>query len=128
MCPKSNTTDRFVEAVNYLTNEGIVKSKRQIANAIGISPSLITEAQKGRTHVSLMVLVKLTETYRKISVDYLLNGKEPMVIDPPLPNSANTITSEVKQLKDILASKEETIKSLQETIKALKKQIELMSK
>jgi len=69
---------RFIEVIDYLKKEGIIKSKRELANALGISPSLITEVSEGRTNISFSRITKLSEIYN-INKDWLLHGTGGMI-------------------------------------------------
>ena len=129
---KFDSTERFLEAVAYLKQSGKVKSNRELCIKIGISPSLITEAQNGRTKISLTKLVKLAEMYREISRDYLIDGAGPMIVEQPSPGyfgenpfavKGFVVNDEIGHLKNMIEAKDQIIASLRETVDILKREV-----
>ena len=71
-------SERFIEAVNYLVNGHIAKSKKELALNIDSKPQNLTEILGGRTLVSADNIANLCQVYN-ISADWLLTGKGEML-------------------------------------------------
>jgi len=73
-------SSRFMECIGYLLKKGIVKSNRDVAAALGVSPSTITDIGKGRNPVSPVYLRKFSELYG-FSFEYLSGETDSLVTD-----------------------------------------------
>lgn len=67
-------TSRFLLIIKELIGEGRVSDGKDFANKIGVSPSSITEINKGRTNVGLSIIQKTVSIYPDISLEWLISG------------------------------------------------------
>ena len=90
----SDKKDRFIRAYNFLKNEGVIKKQEDIANAMGVSLTSISNAINGRIRVLTDdFLVSFANSFKQISLEWLLNGTEPMLT--VLPNFKDENTPQV---------------------------------
>lgn len=76
----SDKKDRFIRAYNFLKNEGVIKKQEDIANAMGVSLTSISNSINGRIRVLTDdFLVSFANAFKQISLEWLLTGKEPML-------------------------------------------------
>ena len=68
-------TSRFLLLIRELTDTGQVSDGKDFANKVGVSPSAITEINKGRTNVGLSVIQKTVSTYPHINLEWLITGE-----------------------------------------------------
>jgi len=72
-----NETDRFNEAVEYLINKGVVKSKAELARIFEISPQKLSDILKKRIRPSFTLFNMLNEKF-DFNPYWLLSGVGPM--------------------------------------------------
>jgi len=72
-----NETDRFNEAVEYLVNKGVVKSKAELARTFEISPQKLSDILKKRIRPSFTLFNMLNEKFN-FNPYWLLSGVGPM--------------------------------------------------
>lgn len=65
---------RLLTLYNQLKNTKQVKSQKDFAKKIGVSPSLITEIKNGRSRISAVKLRKITGEFSKYK-EWLITGK-----------------------------------------------------
>lgn len=71
----NDITQRYLLLIKTLIDNKEVSSGKEFAQRIGVSPSSITEIDKGRTNVGLSALQKTVQTFPLINLDWLINGK-----------------------------------------------------
>ncbi|MGS4345137.1 helix-turn-helix domain-containing protein [Myroides odoratus] len=93
-----NTKDfinkQFVETIEFLISQGLIKSRASISRDLGLSSNAISEIKGGRNNVGIDVVLKLCDLFG-ISVEYQLQGKGAMflsenkstITDPPHDNA-----------------------------------------
>ncbi len=76
-----NTKDfinkQFVETIEFLISQGLIKSRASISRDLGLSSNAISEIKGGRNNVGIDVVLKLCDLF-DISVEYQLQGKGEM--------------------------------------------------
>ena len=70
---------RFIEALNYLLDNKLVESKGSFALSLKISATKLSEILNSRMKAGTDLLARICDEY-KISSDWLLTGKGPMII------------------------------------------------
>jgi len=118
----NEATKRFLQAVSHLLSNGKIKSNRELAGKMGISPSFITELTKGRSSITLKKIRKLTDLYSELNIEYLIEGKGDLILTKK-DARAYSYSNEVEYLKVLLKSKDEMIESQRETIDVLKREL-----
>ncbi|MVX34836.1 helix-turn-helix domain-containing protein, partial [Myroides sp. LoEW2-1] len=81
----------FIQSVDYLLDKGVVSSKKELAENLGLRANNMSEILSGRQNVGIDVVLKLCDLYN-ISVEYQLKGIGEMF------ESSNNI--EAKIIKD----------------------------
>lgn len=74
---KNEVSDRFIEAYERLLSDGRVNDQKTFAAKIGISPSMVTEINKGRSRVGTTAIQNIVLSYN-ISPEWLLTGNGSM--------------------------------------------------
>lgn len=69
----NDVTNRFIEVYDYLAKEGKVSGKKDFAEKIGISASMMTEICKGRTNVGIATIQNIVTAFN-VSADWLIMG------------------------------------------------------
>ncbi|WP_424042101.1 S24 family peptidase [Prevotella pallens] len=86
MMRKNEISDRFMKAYEYLVENHITTDKKAFADSVGISSSLMTEIDKGRSAVGVNAIQNIVLKYN-ISSSWLLTGEGTMLKNdapPPL--------------------------------------------
>lgn len=78
----SKENSRFMECIGYLLKNGIVKSNREVASAIDVSPSTLTDISHGRIQVNPKTLRKLSELYG-FKFTYLTGTTDIFMVEEP---------------------------------------------
>lgn len=78
MMRKNEISDRFMKAYEYLVENHITTDKKAFADSVGISSSLMTEIDKGRSAVGVNAIQNIVLKYN-ISSSWLLTGKGSML-------------------------------------------------
>lgn len=73
-------TSRFLEVYKYLKKEKKVTSASDFAEKIGISSSLMSEINKGRSNIGLETLQKTVNLYPEINTVWLVKGMGKMLV------------------------------------------------
>lgn len=101
---KSDRKDRLSKAYDFLKQEGIIKKQEDVAKAMGLSLTNISNAINGRIRIiSDDFLASFAGAFKQISLEWLLNGEGPMLTVTPEFKSENTpqvLLSEVD--KDVI--------------------------
>ncbi len=81
----SDITNRFIETYSCLIEMGQVSDKKEFAQTIGISSSMMTEISKGRSNVGMSAIQNIVK-YFSVSAEWLLTGAGNMfkTCPPPL--------------------------------------------
>lgn len=79
---KNEVSDRFIEAYERLLSDGRVNDQKTFAAKIGISPSMVTEINKGRSRVGTTAIQNIVLSYN-ISPEWLLTGNGSMFKGAP---------------------------------------------
>lgn len=88
---ESDRKDRFSRACSFLKDEGVIKKQEDIAKAMGVSSTNISNAINGRIRVLTDdFLVSFAGAFKQISIEWLLNGTGPMLTIAPEFKSENT--------------------------------------
>lgn len=74
----NDITARFLDTVSWLIQEKRVQDKKEIAEKLGVSTSLMTEITKGRSNVGVIPLQNIVIQYG-ISAEWLLTGEGSML-------------------------------------------------
>ncbi|MBK8699756.1 MAG: LexA family transcriptional regulator [Saprospiraceae bacterium] len=74
-----NITKRFIEIVNSLDNQGVIKSKSQLAVALDTHKQSLNEILKGKRNVTLEVASRICEMFH-VNPSFLLMGDMPKFI------------------------------------------------
>lgn len=74
MSNKQEVSKRFIEAYNILKKGGLINDRRDFAQRIGISASLVTEVAKGRSNVGMQAVQNLVEIFG-FSANWILMGE-----------------------------------------------------
>jgi len=83
MNTKNDVSRRFMEAYELLRKSGKTNDKKDFAQRIGISASLITEVSKGRSNVGMRAVQNLVEQFG-VSAGWLLTGEgDPWTAEEP---------------------------------------------
>ncbi len=69
----NDVTNRFIEVYDYLAKEGKVAGKKDFAEKIGISASMMTEICKGRSNVGIATIQNIVTAFN-VSADWLIMG------------------------------------------------------
>jgi len=77
MQAKNEISDRFLEAYAHLQKSGKVADKKDFAQEIGISTSMMTEIHKGRSNVGVLAIQNIVTTFH-VNADWLLTGQGDM--------------------------------------------------
>ena len=91
---KNQQSERFISSIILLIKEGRVRSKRAIALALGVPPSMITDITKNKQGISNIHLRKFSELYG-INYGYLIGESEIIKAEDALSSCIeieNTIT------------------------------------
>ncbi|OWP87790.1 hypothetical protein BWK60_02020 [Flavobacterium covae] len=75
----NDITKRFLEAYEYLKNEGKIQNPKEFAKEIGVSTSLITEICKKRTNAGITPIQNTLIRFEEIDANWLLTGKGKML-------------------------------------------------
>ncbi len=75
----NDVTKRFLDTYDYLKDKGIIKSKRDFVQKIGVSPSIFTEISKKRTNVGIKVIQKTLQSFPQLNPDWLITGEGEML-------------------------------------------------
>lgn len=73
----NDVTSRFIEAYKYLIDIGKITDKKEFANKLGISSSMMTEISKGRSNVGVLAIQNIVK-YFSVSSSWLLMGEGTM--------------------------------------------------
>lgn len=84
----NDITNRFIEAYNTLVDSGQTSDKKDFADRIGVSSSMITEISKGRSNVGVLAIQNIVSVF-SVSSDWLLTGKGSMFKDGGQSDSIN---------------------------------------
>lgn len=120
---EKNYYDRFFEAINYLLESKIVKSKSELALVFSISRSKFSEILNRRMNPGLELFILLITNFN-IHSDWLMSGIGPMFKehapyqkDPPESFVADGAVCAMCQIKDqLIISQKQTIDLLNEKI------------
>ena len=82
MNTKNAISSRFIEVYERLLQDGKISDKKDFANKIDISPSLVTEISKGRSAVGVTPLQNIVLVFG-VSAQWLLTGTGPMLLSSP---------------------------------------------
>ena len=114
MSPKNDIAIRIIEAFDIILRDNIVKDKRELANRLGVSASMITEIVKGRSGVGPLILQNIVFQFG-INANWLLTGEGP-IFDK---QESSDTDQEYPHLLDIIRSQAEEIGRLKEQIRQL---------
>lgn len=88
---ESDRKDRLHRAYNFLKKEGVIKKQEDIAKAMGLSLTNLSNAINGRIRVLTDdFLICFANAFKQISLTWLLNGEGPMLTVTPEFKSENT--------------------------------------
>lgn len=87
---KNEISDRFMKAYEYLVENHLTTDKKAFADSVGISPSLMTEIDKGRSAVGVNAIQNIVLKYN-ISSSWLLTGEGTMLKNDTVPPSETTV-------------------------------------
>ena len=68
-------TNRYIQIINKLIDNNIVRDGKDFALTIGVSVSSITEISKGRSNVGLSAIQKTVLTFPNINLNWLITGE-----------------------------------------------------
>lgn len=71
---KKDVSARFIEAFNYLKDNGFVSGQKDFAEIIKVSSSFITEVKNGRSSVGIPAIQNLVKEF-PISLEWLFTGE-----------------------------------------------------
>ena len=124
-----NETDRFNEAIEYLINNKVVKSKAEISRAFDITPQKLTDILKKRIRPNFHLFNMLSEKYN-FNPQWLLTGTGLMLKTEtkPVDNSGlqeclaekERLQSDIEMLKQSLKVNHKYIANLEKENKELK--------
>lgn len=77
----NDVTLRFIEAYTHLIESGKITDKKEFAQKLGISTSMMTEISKGRSNVGITAIQNIVK-YFSISSTWLLTGEGTMILSP----------------------------------------------
>jgi len=128
MDTKNEISHRFIQAYEELLKCGYVADKKDFANKINISASMVTEISKGRSSVGISAIQNIVCVF-DISADWLITGRGSMlcteqkqpVSQPEVQSVLSTDESII--YKEMYKEKDLEVKDLMETIGSLKEQI-----
>jgi len=69
----NEVTHRFIETYNYLIKTGQISDKKEFAQIIGVSSSMMTEISKGRSNVGMSSIQNIVKNF-SVSAEWLLTG------------------------------------------------------
>lgn len=112
----NDITSRFIKAYNSLIDSGQTSDKKDFADKIAVSPSMITEISKGRSNVGVMAIQNIVSVF-KISSDWLLTGKGSMfknehqteLLSDPQGQYVEKKDDEIQFLKEIMTNQQKEI-------------------
>lgn len=108
-------TIRFLEVYEYLKKEKKVTSASDFAEKIGISASLMSEMNKGRSNVGLETLQKTVNLFPEINTIWLIKGVgEMLMIESSRP--------EISVYEDMIDLQKKHIGVLEKEINSLKEE------
>ena len=70
----NDVTLRFIEAYTHLIESGKITDKKEFAQKLGISTSMMTEISKGRSNVGITAIQNIVK-YFFVSSNWLLTGE-----------------------------------------------------
>ncbi len=108
-------TSRFLEVYKYLKKEKKVTSASDFAEKIGISSSLMSEINKGRSNIGLETLQKTVNLYPEINTVWLVKGMGKMLV---VENSQ----PEISIYEDMIELQKKHIEVLEKEITILKEE------
>lgn len=73
MNTKNEISARFIEVYNELLQSGFISDKKDFANKIGVSASMITEISKGRSSVGITAIQNIVSCF-DISAEWIITG------------------------------------------------------
>lgn len=86
MSTKNEVSGRFIAAFEYLLKVNVIADKKDFANKLGISPSMVTEISKGRSAVGTTAIQNIV-LFFNISGDWLLTGEGEMLKTNGIPRN-----------------------------------------
>lgn len=89
MNAKNEISGRFIEAYYTLVDMDEIAGRKEFAEKIGISPSMITEISKGRSSVGLSAVQNIVSVY-EVNADWMLTGKGDMFKSPNTPSTPSS--------------------------------------
>lgn len=87
---KNELSVRFMQAYEYLLKNKVVNDRKDFANRLGISSSMITEISKGRSNVGVAAIQNIVLQF-DISPSWLLTGSGSMLCS----DSSGTISGDI---------------------------------
>lgn len=93
---EKTTTDRLIEVIAYLKQHKIIKSKKDFAEKMGVSPSYITELLHNRIKVSAKHLQTFFDIWGVNSAYILGNSDEILASTPSSSQSLGTVSEPVE--------------------------------
>lgn len=109
--------ERFRKAYSLLKHENVIKSQSDVAKAMGLSRLDISNALNGNEVLTDIFLIRFSNAFRQISVDWLLNGTEPMLTISPEFKDENTPQVLVGDVdKDIIEEQKKITERIMELV------------
>jgi len=111
--------ERFNKAFVFLKYENVIKTQNDVAKAMGASRSNISSALNGNEKILTdSFLLRFTNAFKQISLDWLLNEEGPMLTIMPEFKSENTPqVFEGEDDKDVIAEQEKMTARIMELIR-----------
>lgn len=111
---KEEINSRIILAINYIIENKVVGTKKELADSFQISPSKLSEILKNRMHAGIDIFKILFEQY-SINPTWLLSDEGDMLLNKGEASLENT--EELNSDKQML---QEYVKDLKERIEELK--------
>ena len=128
---KESINARFLAVISYLLDNGMAKSKGELAEILGIKPSKFSEILNERMMAGTDLLAIICSSYPQISSYWLLTGEgsmlRPSAVGEPEPREAMplaTTPSIQPQFESLIA----TIREQAEEIGRLKARIDMLER
>jgi uncharacterized coiled-coil protein SlyX len=115
---KNVESERFMQVIDNLINEGKLKSYYKLAQELNISPQRFTDIKGGRQSVSRKLIDDICKLYPTVSKSYIAIGTH-IVNSQITPYMENTNYKEMENLKKRIEELERVLKERDEKIALL---------
>jgi len=113
MAIQSIVSQNFIAEINFLIEAGEVKSIRQFAMEMGLTPSSISEIKAERQNVTTEILNKAARLYPSFSVARIFGEQQRTVMEVPTTDPITSMAQWMSQMERDIYILKEKIKSIE---------------